>query len=67
MTLVSIIRKVCYYISSLACGSSVSYLGYSGVAEDGETFMSVNGLRSSFLARGMRVLEIRKCIFMSGT
>ena len=46
---------------------SVSYLGCSGVTEDGETFMSTNGLRSSCLARGMHVLEVRKCIFMSGT
>ena len=44
----------------------ISYLGYSGVTEDGETFMGMDGLRSSYLARGARVLEVRKCIFMSG-
>ena len=46
---------------------SVSCLGDSGVMENVETFMSMNGLRSSCLARGTRVLEVRKCIFMSGT
>ena len=44
-----------------------SYLGCSGATEDGETFMSMNGLRSSCLARSTRVFEVRKCIFMSGT
>ena len=53
-----------YVVASL---DAVSYVRYSGVTEDGETFMSVNGLRSSCLARGTRVLEVRKCIFMSGT
>ena len=43
----------------------VSYLGYSGVMEDGEAFMSMNGLWSSCLARGTHVLQIRGYIFMS--
>ena len=44
---------------------SVSYLGYSGITEDGETFMSTNGLRSSCLSRGTHVLQARGHIFMS--
>ena len=47
-------------------GTAISCLGYSGVTEDREIFMSMNGLQSSCLARGTRVLEVRKCLFMSG-
>ena len=46
---------------------SDSYLGYSGVTEDGEIFMSMDGLSSSCLSRVTRVLEVRKHMFMSGT
>ena len=44
----------------------ISYLKYSGITEDRETFMGTNGLRSNFLARGTHVLQVRICIFMSG-
>ena len=36
---------------------SVSCLGYSGVTEDGEIFMSMYGLRSSCLARARVCLK----------
>ena len=45
---------------------SVSYLGCSGVTEDGEIFMITSGLRSSFLARDMHVLKVRRHVFMFG-
>ena len=44
----------------------VSYLRSSGVTEDEEIFMGTNGLRSNCLARGTHVLQVRRCIFMSG-
>ena len=46
---------------------SASHLGHSGVTEDRETFMSVSGLRSSFLARSTRALQVCGRVLMSGT
>ena len=43
------------------------YLGHSAVTEDGETVTSTKGSQSSYLGRGMHVLQVRRCVFMSWT
>ena len=54
-----------YVVTSTHEHKIVSYLGCSGVTEDGEAFMSMNGLQISFLARVTHVFQVRGRIFMS--